>query len=138
MDEAREKLQAHNIAVTAQRTLILRYLQNERTHPTAEDIYKRVVCETPSISKATVYNTLETLVEASLVVELRFLKERAHYDIAGKPHFHFFCRKCKSVYDINCAHGDDCHFTRTERIDGHLVDEAFGVFYGICKSCLKS
>ncbi|NTW58892.1 MAG: transcriptional repressor, partial [Nitrospirae bacterium] len=49
---------------TPQRLAILDHLDGNKSHPSAEDIYRVVARKNPSMSFATVYNTLHTLVQA--------------------------------------------------------------------------
>ena len=68
-------LKKHDIRVSHQRLMILDYLVNNRTHPTADDIYKDLKSKDPILSQATVYNTLNLFVKNNIVSELDFNQE---------------------------------------------------------------
>lgn len=59
---ATEQLIEHNIRPSVQRVAIMQYLLDHRTHPTADDIYTELVKTMPTLSRTTVYNTLQLLV----------------------------------------------------------------------------
>ena len=98
-------MKKYPIRLTPQRLAILEYLEGNKAHPSASDIYKAVSKKHPMMSFATVYNTLETLRGKKHVRELsidpekkRFdpNSERYGYEITG-THVDFYgvCPKCK-------------------------------------------
>ena len=60
---------------TKQREHIFSVILEKRDHPTADEVYARAKGEMPTISLATVYNCLETLVESGLVKQVNFERE---------------------------------------------------------------
>lgn len=119
---------------TPQRLAILEHLDGNRLHPSAEDIFRSVSKKNPSMSFATVYNTLNTLVEAGAVRELTIDPERKRYDPDTSPHHHLICLRCHKVVDIPASipveipQGMEQEFTVT----GSHIE-----FYGECASCRK-
>ncbi len=85
---------------TAQRLEILKLLKNDRTHPTAAQIYSRLKKRLPSVSFATVYNNLEKMARAGKLLEINSDPLRKRFDPYTKPHSHFFCISCGKVFDI--------------------------------------
>ena len=63
-------------------------------------LYAAVRKEHPSISLATVYKNLATLVDARLVVESAVPGQKTRYDIYEKEHIHIVCKHCGAVSDI--------------------------------------
>jgi len=63
-------LRAQDIFPTSQRIVIAQVLFRERTHLTAEDIYRMVNEMDQHVSKATVYNTLGLFAEKGIVREV--------------------------------------------------------------------
>ena len=115
---------------TVQRYLILSYLYDHRTHPTAEEVYRGIRKDFSTISRATVYNTLELLKEYGLVQELLIEKERARYDFDVSPHMHFKCEKCGMVYDLGISLPP-----LPSEAEGHLV-KGFQLYaVGVCRKC---
>ncbi|MBL4590796.1 MAG: transcriptional repressor [Phycisphaerales bacterium] len=66
-DQVIERFHHAGVRVTRQRTLIYRLLVSLDTHPTAEELLTTVRHQDERLSLATVYNTLDTLVENGLV-----------------------------------------------------------------------
>jgi Fur family peroxide stress response transcriptional regulator len=73
---------------------------DQRDHPTADEVYARTKSRMPSISMATVYNCLETLVSSGLVKQVNIEREPTRYCPNLAPHAHFHCRDTGRVYDV--------------------------------------
>ncbi len=131
---AKKKLEQANIPATTQRVAILEYLIEHRTHPSADEIYKALKDVLPILSKATVYNTLQTLTKAKIIDKLSIEGERARYDFATIPHHHFFCKKCGKLYDVAPL---ECKYAQDMKANGHKIEYMQAYFFGICKHCLK-
>src|SRR5829696_3638703 len=93
-DEAhlRATLEAAGNRYTRQRAAVFAYLKSVVTHPTAEDVYRAVQHQVPNISLATVYNSLEALVEARLAAKISG-DCPARYDARIDNHYHVRCLK---------------------------------------------
>ena len=87
-DRVRTLLSDHGIRCTRQRTVIYEALTATRTHPTAEELHDAVAAACPTISLATVYNTLEALCRAGLCRKLHAGKGGARYDAHPREHLH--------------------------------------------------
>ena len=94
MDPYCSELRAHGIKVTPQRLEILKFLDENDIHPTADEIYKHLKSANPSLSKTTVYNTLDTLKEHGLIGVLTISETELRYDKIIRLHHHFMCKKC--------------------------------------------
>src|SRR5688572_24286469 len=94
-DEAclRQGLETAGCRFTRQRLAVYRYLQSVHTHPTAEEVYAAVRCDLPNISLATVYKSLEALVECRLAGKLDYAGGPARYDCRSDNHYHIRCVK---------------------------------------------
>ncbi len=86
---------------TPQREVVYRSLLDKRDHPTADEVYGRVRPEMPSISLATVYNCLETLVQCDLVRQVNFERGPSRYCANLQPHAHFHDEKTGATYDLD-------------------------------------
>ena len=85
---------------TKQREHIFALLLEKRDHPTADEIFARARLGMPSISLATVYNCLETLVETKLIRQVTFEREPTRYCPNLTQHAHFYCRESGDIVDI--------------------------------------
>ncbi len=84
----REALEAAGCRSTAQRVAVYGYLEQVKTHPTAEKVYRAVRKQMPRISLATVYKALEALVDSGLATKLTNGDGAARYDCRGEDHYH--------------------------------------------------
>ena len=71
-DALTQRLADSGLRATPQREVVYSVLLGKRDHPTADEVYVRVKSELPTISLATVYNCLETLVQCDLVRAVNF------------------------------------------------------------------
>jgi Fur family iron response transcriptional regulator len=100
-EEIERRLADAGVQPTAQRIAICRYVLCEADHPTADQVKAWADENFPKMSLATVYNTLNTLVEAKLLKEFKFPhSEKAVYDNNVEKHFHFFDEKTGEITDI--------------------------------------
>lgn len=88
---------------TRQRQAVYSALCEADSHPTADELFKAVRRELPGVSLATVYNTLETLVEHQLVRKLPVAEggASARYDADLDPHYHARCARTGRVFDLS-------------------------------------
>ncbi|MCT0485874.1 Fur family transcriptional regulator [Weissella paramesenteroides] len=93
----RNMLQRYGLRATTQRMVILDYLMSHKTHPTAEMIH----ADLQSISLATIYNTLEKLVDTGLVIVIASNDDKRHFDYYGEPHYHIINQKTHEIIDAN-------------------------------------
>jgi len=127
-----DKYRKFGLKLTPQRLAILSYLEGNKSHPSAEDIYNAVSKEFTTMSFATVYNTLEVLREKGILRELKIEPGKKRYDPDTTPHHHLICVKCKKVIDIY----KKFKLTLPEEISKEF--EILGnhiEFYGICPGC---
>ena len=97
-----DKLESAGINATAQRIAVCRYVFCEADHPTADDVKVWADRNFPKMSLATVYNTLNTLVEAGLLRELRLPhSESAVYDCNTSVHHHFLDEDSGRLIDLD-------------------------------------
>jgi Fur family peroxide stress response transcriptional regulator len=100
VEQLKDVLKDKGIQPSFHRIHILKYLLENRCHPTVEEIYQRLSGEIPTLSKTTVYNTLNLFAEKGLVEVLTIDEREARFDIVVKPHAHFKCLKCGAIYDL--------------------------------------
>jgi len=126
-------LKENSIKVTPQRLEILKYLDENRTHPTADQIYTELKENNPSLSKTTVYNSVEILEEHDLIQSLIISGSDSRYDFRNDMHHHFLCKKCNNIIDINI----ECPNIGRVIKSGHKVEKVSGHFTGVCKKCIE-
>lgn len=93
-------LQEGGVRPSYHRVRILEYLLENHSHPTAEEVYSFLSEEVPVLSKATVYNTLNTFAEKGIVKAIPMHASGIRYDVMTKQHGHFLCTICGEIYDF--------------------------------------
>lgn len=94
------KCRERGIKLTPQRIAIFECLVQRGGHPSAEEVYQEVSARHPTLSFATVYNTLELLTELDEVREVIVDELRRRYDLNTEPHHHAVCRQCHRIVDV--------------------------------------
>lgn len=119
-----------------QRELILKTIQNNMIHPTADCVYELVRGEMPNISLATVYRNLNMLAETGMIRRIVGLDGSVHFDHNLCNHYHFICTKCNKVYDVTY----DIAPGLADKVNAEtgLDVESYDInLKGICHSCKK-
>jgi len=118
---------------TKQLSLVWQAIKDDKSHPTADQIYARVRRKLPNISLGTVYRNLQKLV-GSKKLQVLMLGRSQHFDPLVQRHQHFICEVCDRVFDVLVD-------AQREIRPAKLPEEGFTVtshqlaFYGTCKTC---
>jgi Fur family peroxide stress response transcriptional regulator len=96
-----KRLTDSGLRPTPQREVVFKVIVEKRDHPTADEIFARVKAQTPTISLATVYNCLETLVQCGLVRQVNFDRAPTRYCPNLCQHAHFHDETTGEVHDID-------------------------------------
>lgn len=94
-----EEFRKKSFRATPQRIAIAHVVLNSKDHPTAEQVYQTVKKKYPTLSLATVYQTLHLLTEIGLLQELGFSDRVSRYDPDTSPHINIICRDCGKIQD---------------------------------------
>jgi Fur family ferric uptake transcriptional regulator len=133
----RQRLRDQRLQVTAQRLAVLRSVgaNPHTTHTTAARVLDDVETQIGSVSRQTVYDTLDTLTDRGLIRRIQPARSPARYeDRVGDNHHHLVCRTCGLTTDVDCVVGDrPC--LRPGDDHGFVIDEAEVVFWGTCPDC---
>ncbi len=130
--EIENALKGVGIRPTAQRLAICRYALCEADHPTADDVMSWATANFPKVSLATVYNTLNILVEAGLLREFKFPHSgKVVYDRNVSQHFHLLDEDSGELIDLDPADVDVDMRLRLKR--RYAVRDVDVLFYGTRK-----
>mgnify|MGYP002711982323 CR=1 FL=1 len=132
IENLRALLKEKDIRISHQRILILDYLVNHDTHPSADEIFQDLKSIDPIISQATVYNTLNLFVERKLVKELDFNMASKRYEFINKAHGHFICENCKSIIDFDLLDSPQIAGLADYKIENIEI-----IYRGVCPRCMK-
>ena len=98
-ESAQNRLRRYNIKPSVQRMAVLDYLMTHHTHPTADTIFNALYPSIPTLSKATVYNTLNLLTEHGVIQMITIDEKNARFDARETPHLHFKCASCGEIFE---------------------------------------
>jgi Fe2+ or Zn2+ uptake regulation protein len=95
-----ERLKEHGIQPSAQRVAVASFALATDRHPSADDVWQSVRKKQPTLSRATVYNTLNLFVEKGLLQELVLSEGHVVFDPNLEPHHHFVDESSGRIYDV--------------------------------------
>jgi Fe2+ or Zn2+ uptake regulation protein len=93
-------LREHGIKPTAQRLAVARFVLEARSHPTADEVWEKVRRHSPTLSRATVYNTLNVFVEKGLLRTQAVREGALVFDPRVARHHHFIDEETGAIYDV--------------------------------------
>lgn len=137
--DLRAALKRAGLRLTPQRLAVCRALTEHLrgAHPTAQTLYAHLRPAFPSLSRATVYNTLQALVQAGLVHELGTAGDgMLHYDVDASPHVNLICTRCHRVEDFPATPLAGVA-RRVAQDSGYELRGARVVYYGLCPKCQR-
>jgi len=133
--QAHKYLNQFSIKPSVQRTAIMEYLLTHRTHPTIEEIFLALSPSMPTLSKTTVYNTLNLFLENKVVQQLVIDEKNARFDVDTSSHAHFICKNCGKVYDIFNLSSSLFDFPKNTDFSIQAVEISYT---GVCNQCKDS
>lgn len=131
-------LNSKGLRKTPERFAILEQIYNMHQHFDVDTLYELMRESGYRVSRATVYNTVDLLVECNLIVKHQFGSNMAHYERAFNTdnHFHLICTLCNSVTEV-----------KDEEVNSMLQNKKYKNFettgynlyiYGLCHKCMAN
>lgn len=134
MDNITSIFKEKKLKLTHQRLAVYKYLIETKEHPSAEIIYKAIQPVYPTMSLATVYKALKTLVDVGLVQEINVGEGNFRYDATVNDHAHIQCLNCGKVDDLEIDAFPNLNQIAAENSNYKIKwNKLF--FYGVCESC---
>lgn len=125
--------------LTVARRAVLTVLQEHGGHLTSAEIIEHVQASSPTISRATVFRTLELLTELAIVRPTYLEPRTPTYVLLTRDghHSHIICIHCNQVIELDACLMDDVVQMFAGRHDIHIVGHLLE-FYGVCRACSLS
>ena len=136
MEKLIQSFKKRQLKITPQRLAIFEVLKDDKSHPSAEEIYEKVRKDYPTISLATIYQTLDTLDRIGGITVLKFDRRKTRYDPDLSPHHHIICTRCSKITDLHHDYSKGLRLTPALR-DRFQVNGCNVIFYGVCQKCRK-
>lgn len=143
VDSLKKELKERKYRMTPQREQVLKvFIETNSEHLGAEEVYRYLLSKRINVSKATVYRTVDLLVELGFLRKLQFDEGVYRYELVDKDnrHSHFICNSCGKIYELK----DDLSpevvlkdYTELLKTQGFDVKELDVKFRGICPKCSK-
>lgn len=130
-----EYLDAHGMRKTTERYAILKRIMDINGHFTIEELQQIIINDGFRVSRSTVYNTVELLMDAKMLRRHVFEGMQAQYERITLPHTHLVCTTCgkvKEVRDTNFA-----AFMNARRFNAFNTDHYNLYVYGTCSTCAR-
>ena len=135
ISELVQRLRDRGWRLTSQRRVVAEVLAGEHIHLTADAVFIRAQHLLPEISLATVYNTLNELVDMGEVLEISTGDGPKRYDPnTTAPHHHLYCVGCGALRDVTPEGTDRLTLPGSQQHGFELLDVDI-VFRGRCPDC---
>lgn len=122
------------LKLTKQRKKILDLIRKSQGHMTADMIHHALKQENVSIGIATVYRNLNLLYDERYVNRILHPELGYVYDKNVTDHYHFYCRICHTVMDIDLPYKHELDVEASKIVDGEIISHSV-IFEGICNAC---
>ena len=131
-----EILKRHGLKATIQRMSILSIVHSHG-HCDVDEIYEKLLLNHPTVSLATVYKNIVTMVEEGVLSEVPIAGRKSKYELKKHDHLHLVCRSCGVVKDMEL---DEvmAEKGRKRSIEASFTLESMQInLYGICSECKR-
>jgi len=125
-----------DLGLTKQREVVLQVIRHADQHLTANEVFGAAKELLPSISFATVYNSLRFLKDAGHIAEIQFGNGASRFDRMTHRHDHAICTKCGKLVDIEMEHPQEL-VQKAAKYSKFKPESLEFTLRGICPDCIK-
>lgn len=142
-EKVKDLLREKGLKVTSQRLMVLNILSaHGDEHLTVEEIYDLAKEESPEIGLATIYRTVQVLLELHVIEKVTFDDGFARYELNGEEtgsghrHHHAICTQCGKVYSLETDLLDTLEKQVFKSLGFEVTDHEVKL-YGLCSACRR-
>lgn len=142
-EKVKDLLREKGLKVTSQRLMVLNILSaHGDEHLTVEEIYDLAKEESPEIGLATIYRTVQVLLELHVIEKVTLDDGFARYELNGEEtgsghrHHHAICTQCGKVYSLETDLLDTLEKQVFESLGFEVTDHEVKL-YGLCSACRR-
>lgn len=142
-EKVKDLLREKGLKITSQRLMVLNILSaHGDEHLTVEEIYDLAKEESPEIGLATIYRTVQVLLELHVIEKVTFDDGFARYELNGEEtgsghrHHHAICTQCGKVYSLETDLLDTLEKQVFESLGFEVTDHEVKL-YGLCSACRR-
>lgn len=134
LERYKSYLAQHQLKFTSQRRVILSEFFRTGGHLSAEELFRLVKKKASGVGLASVYRTINSLVEAGLAIERRFLDRNSVYELnePGRHHDHLICMRCRKIFEFENEAIEEQQRRVAEQLGFTLQDHKLEL-YGWCQ-----
>ncbi len=125
-------LKQYDLKVTPQRIAIVEELY-KNGHMNIDELYRNLLSKFPSISLATIYKNINSMVEKLFLSEVKIPESKSVYELTKTEHAHMVCSSCGSICDIMLDVSSIVHEAST--LTDFKIDSTNIVLNGTCGKC---
>jgi Fur family peroxide stress response transcriptional regulator len=122
--------------LTKQREVVLQVIRDSMGHLTANEVFDAAKGRLPTISFATVYNSLRYLKDAGFIAEIQFGNGASRFDRITARHDHALCTRCGKLVDIEMEHPREL-VAQAAKYSKFKPESLEFTLRGLCEDCIK-
>jgi len=130
------KTEIQQLGLTRQREVVLQVILDSHHHMTANEVFSEAKSKLPSISFATVYNSLRYLKDSGHIAEIQFGNGASRFDRMTARHDHAICTMCGTLVDIEMEHPEDL-VRRAAEYSKFKPESLEFTLRGVCPDCIN-
>lgn len=130
-------IEQKHLRKTPERFAILKKAWQMGHHFAVEDLHSALEAESYHVSRATVYNTMELLVESGVIARHQFGSGESVYEPVTGSHVHLVCTSCGKIREVSDKDGLLLQLLSPRRYSGFEPSYYSASIYGLCRECTR-